>query len=102
MMAFSNLTVTLDGPINNIPHNFYMFKDNNGRFSPILWDLNGSFGTFTNGLPTPVTVQSLQNLDVFHGLSNTQNRMTNKIFSDDMYKRMYIAHMKTILNEQFD
>jgi len=101
MMAFSNLTVTLDGPINNIPHNFYMFKDNNGRFSPILWDLNGSFGTFTNGLPTPVTVQSLQNLDVFHGLSNTQNRMTNKIFSDDMYKRMYIAHMKTILNEQF-
>ena len=27
MMAFENLTVCLDGPINSIPHNFYLFKD---------------------------------------------------------------------------
>ena len=101
MMAFSNLTITLDGPINTIPHNFYMFKDNNGRFSPIIWDLNGSFGTFKNGLPQPVTTQDLQELDVFHEDSNTQNKMTTQIFSSDQYKRMYIAHMRTILNEQF-
>ena len=54
MMAFENLTVCLDGPINTIPHNFYLFQDNNGRFSPILWDMNMAFGTFTNGLPTPI------------------------------------------------
>ena len=36
MMAFQNLTVCLDGPINSIPHNFYLFKDNNGRFSFIM------------------------------------------------------------------
>ena len=47
MMAFENLTVCLDGPINSIPHNFYLFKDNNGRFTPLLWDMNQSFGTFT-------------------------------------------------------
>ncbi|MBC8267094.1 MAG: CotH kinase family protein [Flavobacteriales bacterium] len=101
MMAFSNLTITLDGPINNIPHNFYMFKDNNGRFSPIIWDLNGSFGTFKNGLTQPVTTQDLQELDVFHGYNNNQNKMTSKIFSSAQYKRMYVAHMRTILNEQF-
>ena len=101
MMAFSNLTITLDGPINTIPHNFYMFKDNNGRFSPIIWDLNGSFGTFKNGLTQPVTTQDLQELDVFHEDSNNQNKMTTKMFSSDQYKRVYIAHMRTILNEQF-
>jgi hypothetical protein len=101
MMAFDNLTLTLDGPINNIPHNFYMFKDNNKRFSPIIWDLNGSFGTFTNGLPPPITNQILQELDIFYGSTNNQNKMTTKMFSDNRYKKMYVAHMRTILNEQF-
>ena len=101
MMAFSNLTITLDGPINNIPHNFYLFKDNNGNFSPIIWDLNGSFGTFKNGLTTPITTQDLQELDIFHGSTNNQNKMCSQMFSSDQYKRMYVAHMRTILNEQF-
>ena len=101
MMAFSNLTITLDGPINNIPHNFYMFKDNNDNFSPIIWDLNGSFGTFKNGLTTPITTQDLQELDIFHGSTNNQNKMCSQMFSSDQYKRMYVAHMRTILNEQF-
>jgi len=101
MMAFENLTVCLDGPINAIPHNYYLFKDNNGRFSPILWDMNQAFGTFTNGLPTPVTNQSLQELDVFYGSTNNQNNLTSQIFTSDQYKRMYIAHMRTIINEYF-
>lgn len=101
MMAFENLIVGLDGPINSIPHNFYLFKDNNGRFSPLLWDMNMAFGTFTNGLPNPVTNADLQELDIFHESTNSQNKLTTQIFSSDRYKRMYVAHMRTILNEQF-
>ena len=26
--------------------NYYLFEDNAGRFNPILWDLNMSFGSF--------------------------------------------------------
>ena len=101
MMAFENLTVCLDGPINSIPHNFYLFKDNNGRFSPILWDMNMAFGSFTNGLGQPVTNTDLQELDIFHNINTLNNRLTNNLFSSDRYKRMYVAHMRTILNEQF-
>ena len=101
MIAFENLTVCLDGPINSIPHNLYLFKDNNGRFSPVLWDMNMAFGTFKNGLPQPVTTQDLQELDIFHGSTNNQNKMCTQMFSSDQYRRMYIAHMRTILNEQF-
>ena len=100
MMAFENLIVGLDGPINSIPHNFYLFKDNNGRFSPLLWDMNMAFGTFTNGLPNPVTNADLQELDIFHESTNSQNKLTTQIFSSDRYKRMYVAHIRTILNEQ--
>ena len=101
MMAFENLTICLDGPINSVPHNFYLFKDNNGRFSPVLWDMNMAFGSFTNGLPMPVTINDLQELDIFHNNNDPSNNLTNKIFSNNRYKRMYVAHMRTILNEKF-
>ena len=101
MMAIENLTVSLDGPINSIPHNFYLFKDNNGRFSPLLWDMNMAFGTFTNGLPSPVQTSDLQELDIFHNSTDASNKLTTQVFSSDRYKRMYVAHMRTILNEQF-
>jgi len=101
MMAFENLIVSLDAPINGIVRNFYMFKDNNGRFSPIIWDNNEAFGTFTGGLPPPVSNTSLQNFDPFHGSTNNQNIMTTKVFGEDQYKRMYVAHMRTIIDEYF-
>ena len=101
MMAFENLIVGLDGPVNSIPHNFYLFKDNNGRFSPLLWDMNMAFGTFTNGLPSPVQLSDLQELDIFHNSNDASNMLTTQVFSSDRYKKMYVAHMRTILNEQF-
>ncbi|HEY9113199.1 MAG TPA: CotH kinase family protein, partial [Bacteroidales bacterium] len=42
-IALSNLLVNLDGPINN-PQNYYIYKDDAGRFNPIPWDFNESFG----------------------------------------------------------
>jgi len=63
--------------------------------------MNQAFGTFTNGLPAPVQNSDLIELDVFHEISNTQNNLTSKIFTFDRYRKMYIAHMRTILNEQF-
>ena len=101
MMAFENLTVCLDGPINSIPHNFYLFQDNNRRFSPILWDMNQAFGTFTNGLPNPVSIGDLQELDVFHNSNDPINQLTLQFLSNDRYKRMYIAHMRTIIDDHF-
>ena len=100
-MAFENLIVALDGPINSIAENLYLFKDNNGRFSPVLCNMNMSFGSFTGGLSNPVTNNDLQELAVFHESANIHNKLTNKIFSNERYKKMYIAHMRTILNEKF-
>ena len=82
MMAFENVIVCLDGPINTIPHNFYLFQDNNGRFSPVLWDMNMAFGVFTNGLPTPISNNDLQELDIFHKLFNfTQSSFFSPIIN---------------------
>ena len=97
MMAFQNLTTSLDGPINSLAKNFYLFKDNNGRFSPVLYDMSKSFGVYTNGLSNPISNVDLQELDIYHNLLDQNNSLTSKIFANNRYKKMYVAHMKTII-----
>lgn len=39
--------VNLDSYIGQFKQNYYLYKDDNGRFNPIVWDVNISFGTFS-------------------------------------------------------
>ncbi len=100
-LAFSNLLVNLDGPINN-PQNHYLYKDDNGRFNPIPWDLNESFGVFSmhqtlGNLGTP----QLQQFSPFANLNESSFPVISKILTNDTYRKIYVAHMKTILEENF-
>ena len=100
-LAFQNLLVNLDGPINN-PQNYYVYKDDNGRMNPIPWDLNESFGVFTmlqSG--GPQSTSQLQQLDPFVNLNNSDYPIISKVLNNETYRKMYVAHMKTILEENF-
>lgn len=100
-IAFSNLLVNLDGPINN-PQNYYIYKDDAGRFNPIPWDLNMSFGGFTY-LQTdgPLNSFEMQELDPFVNLNESEFPVISEILNDETYRKMYVAHLKTIINENF-
>lgn len=101
MLAFDNLMVNLDAPI-NFGHNFYLYKDNSGQFNPIIWDLNENFGGFTSLVGgSPLNLAQMQRLDPFLNATNPKYPIINKVLSDSTYRRMYIAHMKTILAENF-
>jgi hypothetical protein len=100
-LAFENLLVNLDSPINN-PQNYYIYKDDDGRFNSIPWDLNECFGVFTmlqNGGPQNPT--QLQHLDPFLNLTSSEYPVISKILNNETYRRMYVAHMKTMLEENF-
>ena len=100
-LAFANLMVNLDGPINN-PQNYYIFKDENGRFNPILWDLNENFGVFKNLQGGGnLNTYALQHFSPFTNLTSNDHPIISKILSNDTYSLMYIAHMKTMLEECF-
>ena len=101
-LAFSNLLVNLDGPINN-PQNYYLYKDDNGRFNPMPWDLNESFGVFSSHqtLGNLGTIQK-QQLSPFANLNENEFPVISKILTNDTYRKMYVAHMKTILEENFE
>ena len=100
-LAFQNLTVNLDGPINN-PQNYYIFKDEVNRFNPIPWDLNECFGVFTNlQSGGNLNTYQLQHLSPFVNLTNSDYPIISKILSNNSYRKMYVAHMKTMIEDNF-
>ncbi len=103
MLAFDNVIVNLDSYIGGFAQNYYLYRDDHGRFLPVVWDLNESFGRFSstgNGnLSSTAAKQQMNHL--MHANDANWPRV-QKLLSVPMYKRMYLAHFKTILLENFD
>ncbi|MFM2226378.1 MAG: hypothetical protein RJA07_2580 [Bacteroidota bacterium] len=101
MLAFNNVTVNLDSYSGLFAQNYYLYRDENARLNPIIWDLNMCFGGFVNtglGSLTPNTMRSMTPL--LHS-TNTSRPLIKNILSDVRFQKMYIAHMRTINNEFF-
>lgn len=101
MLAFDVLMVNLDAPI-NMPQNYYLYRDASGRFNPIVWDLNESFGAFRDLAGTgQLTVAQLQQLDPFLRSGDPDYPIASMVLNDPRRRRMYVAHMKTMIRELF-
>jgi hypothetical protein len=100
MLAFDNLFVNIDSYIGQFKQNYYLYKDDNGRFNPILWDLNMSFGTFgqtgTTNLNTTLAKRQLNHL--LHS-GDAAWPLVQKLLAVPRYKKMYLAHYATMLSE---
>lgn len=100
MLAFDNVMVNLDSYIGQFKQNYYLYKDNNGRFNPIVWDLNMSFGVFgMTGSGGQLNSTTKKNLT--HTLHSTESSwpLVQKLLAIPTYKKKYLAHYKTILTE---
>lgn len=106
MLAYNNVLVNLDSYSGVFAQNYYLYKDNTGHFNPIVWDLNMSFGGFPfagsgNSSLGSLTVANMQQLaPAMHG-TDPYWPLLKQVMADPTYKRMYIAHMKTIADEVF-
>jgi spore coat protein CotH len=101
MLAFDNLMVNLDAPI-NFAHNFYLYQDNSGRFNPIIWDLNENFGVFSRLLTGyELNISSMQQMNPYLNATSSYYPIIKQVLSNERYKKIYIAHMKTIIKDYF-
>ena len=103
MLAFDNVLVNLDSYIGGFAQNYYLYRDDNYRFIPIVWDLNESFGQFsmTGTGPLNSTSQKIQ-MDHLLNLNDNNYPLVQKLLNIPLYQRMYLAHYKTMLLENFD
>lgn len=101
MLAYDNLLVNLDAPI-NFAHNYYLYRDDANRFNPIIWDLNMIFGAFHKiAGGGNLTLTQMQQLSPFFNETNPDYPIVNKILSNPTFRKQYVAHMKTIIAENF-
>ena len=103
MLALDNVMVNLDSYIGQFKQNYYLYKGDNGRFSPVMWDLNMCFGTFGmtgTGAPLNSTTAKSQVPPTLHS-AETSWPLIQKLLAVPSYKKKYLAHYKTILNENF-
>ncbi len=102
MLAFNNVLVNLDSYSGTFKQNYYLYKDDNGRFNPVVWDLNMSFGVFssTGTIALNNTTAKKQMTHLLHS-ADAAWPLIQKLLGIPKYKRMYLAHMATILNENF-
>ena len=107
MHAFNYSLVNLDSYI-GYAQNYYLYKDNSGRFNPILWDLNMSFGSFrltdASSFFSGFSVDQAKTLDPlshFYDVSVFPRPLMRNLYNNSRYLKMYIAHLKTIMEENF-
>jgi hypothetical protein len=105
MHAFDYTLVNLDSYI-GYSQNYYMYKDDNGVFNPIIWDMNMSFGSFRNSDATSLnlTIQKTKQLNPLQILSTvtfSPRPLIKNLLSNSTYRKMFLAHMRTILKENF-
>lgn len=102
MHAFNAVTVNLDSYTGAFGQNYYLYQDDNGRFLPVVWDLNMCFGSFSAlGSGSQLSISQMQNLDPLTQANNASRPLISKLLSNPTYKRMYLAHMRTLLEENF-
>jgi CotH kinase protein/Lamin Tail Domain/Secretion system C-terminal sorting domain len=100
MHAFNNVLVNLDSYTGSFAQNYYMYKDLNGLWLPTVWDLNMCFASFTSlGNGNNLSVAGLKQLPLMVQDTNNMRPLISKIITNPTYKKMYIAHCKTIAKE---
>lgn len=103
MHALNNCMVNLDSYLGKLSHNYYLYKDTSGIWQPIIWDLNLCFGGFRlDGIEAnPLSNEKLQQLSPLAHTQDAQFPLIAQLFKNDLYRKIYFAHMKTVLRENF-
>jgi hypothetical protein len=108
MHAFNYALINFDSYV-GYAQNYYIYRDRDGLWNPILWDLNMSFASFRltdastywNGFSINQAM-IIDPLSHYNGPSVFPRPLLRNLFNNAMYRRMYIAHLRTIITEQFN
>ncbi len=102
MLAFDNVLVNLDSYLGSFSQNYYLYRDDYRRFLPTVWDLNESFGVFSDaGTIRFNSTADKARMDPLLHLNDAEYPLVSQLLSVPSYRRRYLAHVKTMLEEAF-
>lgn len=108
MIAFDYALVNLDSYL-AYAQNYYLYQDDNNQINTIIWDLNMSFGSFRfadggiSGLTGGLSVEAVKTINPLALLtySISPRPLLKKLIEQSRYKNMFLAHIRTIIEENF-
>jgi len=102
-MAVNTVTNNLDTYNGYYVHNYYLYQDVEGRFQMIPWDLDNSFVGAILGFSF-FSPNDLYHFDPFWGgWDNSDYRpLTDLIYNTPIYRKQFIAHIRTIMEESMN
>ena len=105
MHAFNYSVINFDSYV-GYAQNYYIYQQDNGQFNPILWDMNMSFASFrladASEFWDGFTIGEAKTIDPLLHLNSVSvydRPLMRNLFENTTYKRMYLAHMRTIMEE---
>ncbi len=102
MLAFNNITVNLSSYTGQHSVNYYLYQDDKGRFTPIVWDLNLAFGSFKNiGSGSDLKFKAMTELNPLLHVDNPSKPLISKLLENEEYKKTYLSHLRRILYDYF-
>lgn len=102
MLAFNNALVNLDSYSGQFVQNYYLYRDDHGRFLPVVWDLNESFGRFSmSGSGNLNSTTAKQQMNHLLHENDSNYPLIQQLLSVPTYKKKYVAHLKTMMLENF-
>ena len=107
MHAFNYALINFDSYV-GYAQNYYIYRRGNGQFNPILWDLNQSFASYRltdasehfDGFSI-AEAKTMDPLLHYSSVSVIPRPLMRNLFENDTYRKMYIAHLRTIIEENF-
>ena len=107
MHAFNYAIINLDSYV-GYAQNYYIYQDDNGQFNPIIWDLNQSFASYRltddsehfDGFSI-AEAKTMDPLLHYSSVSIYPRPLMENLFEYETYRKMYIAHLRTIIEENF-
>lgn len=105
MLAFDHGTLNLDSYIGAFSQNYFLYRENNGQYTPICWDMNMSFGGFpfigsNNTSLGALSIAQMKTLPTTVHSADQYWPLIKAVHENATWRRMFLAHLRTFVNEQ--
>lgn len=101
MLAYNNVFVNLSSYSGKECQNYYLYKNNFGKFVPVIWDLNLAFGSYKNTKvgTSDLTLKELQELDPLLHIDDIYKPLISRLLSIKENRMVYLAHIRQLFEE---
>ncbi|MEO0337811.1 MAG: CotH kinase family protein [Bacteroidota bacterium] len=81
--------------------NYFLYQNEKGQFSPIIWNLNFIIGTYKNlGRGSDLSVEQLIELDPFLHIDNQLKPLVSKLLNNTKNQKLYRSHLRTLIYDE--